>query len=57
MLNHLVFRNEFDMVQQSFEILWRNVYSSVLSVTITALPNTKRLQNNERTTTFLVSAG
>jgi hypothetical protein len=57
MLNIFVFQIEFDMVQPSIEILWRYVYPSVLSVTITALANTKHLHNNERTTTFLVSAG
>jgi hypothetical protein len=57
MLNHFVFRIEFDMAQPSIEILWRDVYPSVLSVTITALANTKHLHNHERTTTFLVSVG
>jgi hypothetical protein len=52
LLNHLVFRNEFDMVQPSIETVWRGVYPSVSSVTITVLANTKRLHDNERTTTF-----
>jgi hypothetical protein len=57
MLNHFVFRIEFDMVQPSVEILWQDVYPSVSSVTLTALTKTKHLHDNERTTTFLVSAG
>jgi hypothetical protein len=57
MVNHFVFQIEFDTVQLSIEILWRDVYPSVSSVTITALANTKHLHDNETTTTFLVSAG
>jgi hypothetical protein len=52
MLNHFVFRIEFDIVQLSIEILWQDVYPRVSSVTITALTNTKHLHDNERTTTF-----